>query len=423
MITVRQILSNPVFKTLLVLASGNFLSSVIRGIAALIQARWIDPETAGEFMKYGILTGYLVVGLVFVHDALMRQYPYLLGKGEKEEALQCVSAAKWWYMMLSYLFSSLFTALAIYSVFLDEWRAVAGWLVQIPIVWLTFYGAYLGVLYRTSNEFQRLSANSVIVSIIGFVLLAPVKWYGYWGMCLRVSLQAIADIYLNHRFAPLHIRSHFNFNSLKSLAKMSIPLSIPGYINTSLMTATISFIIVQSLGERSLGLYGIALTFQAMAATMTSALNQMYWPRIAAKYGETHSVLACFRFSIKPALANLAAGVAAAGVLCMTVGYFIEILTPKYIDAISVTRILSIWIPIFAIGLPLTILTISLRYKVLFFLSIVKFIFLLTLINLLPKTLNMIAMSLVLSSLLSMIIGYLFLFYFCTKEKTTLIRS
>ena len=45
---------------------GNVLVAVIGAISTLVYGRWIGPEVLGEFNKYGILTGYLTFGIIFV---------------------------------------------------------------------------------------------------------------------------------------------------------------------------------------------------------------------------------------------------------------------------------------------------------------------------------------------------------------------
>jgi hypothetical protein len=124
----------------------------VSGIGGVVQSRWISPEVFGEFRQYGILTGSLNIGLIIVQDALMRQYPYLIGRGEQGEALKVAAAAKWWYLALSYVFSLAFLVLALFAVLHADLRAAMGWGVQIAAVWSAFYGVYLGVMYRTSQD-------------------------------------------------------------------------------------------------------------------------------------------------------------------------------------------------------------------------------------------------------------------------------
>ena len=112
----KKILKSPSLQTLGIFAGGNLLVAVLGGLGSLLQARLVGPEVLGELAKFGILTGYLNVGLVLVHDGLMRQFPYLLGQGNKEEALKVAAAAKWWYLFLSWLFTLFFIPMNIAKI-------------------------------------------------------------------------------------------------------------------------------------------------------------------------------------------------------------------------------------------------------------------------------------------------------------------
>jgi len=149
--------------------------AVLGGLSGLVQARWLAPEILGEFRRFGILPSYLNIGLVIVHDGLSRQFPYLLGKGDKERALKVAGCAKWWYLMLCWVFSLFFAGLSLRSVIKGDYRAAVGWGAQIPWIWANIYGLYLGVMYRTSSEFKRLAYNSVSENLVGFCSLILVK--------------------------------------------------------------------------------------------------------------------------------------------------------------------------------------------------------------------------------------------------------
>lgn len=406
----KKIIANPSIQTLGIFAGGNFLVAVIGGISSLIQARWISPEIFGEFRKYAIPTNYFAIGLIFVHDGVMRQYPYFIGKGEAEEGIQFVRAAKWWYLCLCHFFSSIFLILIGTSLWHGNFRAAAAWGVQIASIWMLVYGAYLGVIYRTSNDFKVLSINNSKGSVFGFVLLPLVNLLGYWGLCARSALQTAFTLYLNHHRVPLKESARFDPKRLATLVRISLPLSIPGYVNTSLLTATINYSVFHFLTERDLGIYGVASTLQAMGMTVTSAMQQMYWPRIGKKYGETHSLSACVNYALKPTVLTILAGTAIAAFVCIVISPFIRLFIPKYIDAIPIIRILALNIPLGAASIPFISYVMALKYKTLLSLSMVQTATCILCILILPKSLSMVAWSVVFGLLSYIVGGYLSLF-------------
>jgi hypothetical protein len=414
----REIIKAPSFRTLGVFAGGNFLVAVLGGIGGLIQARWIDPDVFGEFRKFGILTAYLNIGLVVVHDGLMRQYPYLLGQGKTADAFKVAGTAKWWYLLVSWFISILFMGLSLRSVLQGDYRAAVGWSIQILVVWGAIYGAYLGVMYRTSSDFKRLTYNSVIACVFGFGALVIVKMWGYWGLAIRAALSNSVALYVSRRYVPVKVKANLDVRGLIDLAKISLPLSIPGYIGTSFLTATMSFIVLKYCGQHGLGIYGIALTFQAMAMTLTTAIHQMFSTKLTYKFGETEDVVACLKWARYPTLLSVAASSGLGVVLCIMIGPFIRLVLPKYADAIPVIQILSISLPLSALQLPLIIIKTALWYKSVTSLTATRVLVSLGSVAVFPKTLIVIVACLLLGEACSVIVGFGILNYKKRERKT-----
>src|SRR5690606_29030023 len=120
--------------------SGNLLTAGISAMSGLLYGRWIAPVTLGEFNKYGILTGYLGLGIVLVDGAFQRHLPYFLGRGEQEQALEIASIAKWWYSVLVYLGVVIFGILSISAAVRSDLQGFLGWVGHIPLYAMSTYG-------------------------------------------------------------------------------------------------------------------------------------------------------------------------------------------------------------------------------------------------------------------------------------------
>ena len=396
----------PTTKMIGVFAGGNFLASAISGISGILYSRWIGPEELGEFSKYGILTGYLGIGLIIVHGALPRQYPYLLGQGDIDEARSISAAAKWWYLIFTWIGTAIFAVLAICSLFAEDYRALFGWLAQIPALWMAIYGLYLQTMYRSNSDFVKLSNNQVITSVSAFLMLIFVKFFAYWGFLGRFFTQGLINVYVHRRFNPAKVKAKFDLNRLKKLAIMSLPLSVPAYIDTYLLNSTISFFILNYLGERDLGIYAWALMLQGMLMILVRAIHQIYVTKITIKYGETNSLLECFNFSLKPTALSVGASIVLAIVFHFTIAPFIELVAPRYIGSIPVIRILIWQMPLFASGLGLIVMTSALWYKELIGMRLAKTVLCLGIILLLPRNVNGVASGIILSDLFYYLLGY-----------------
>lgn len=391
-------------------AGGNFLASAISGVSGILYSQWISPEELGEFNKYGILTGYLGIGLIFVHGALPRQYPYLLGKGELEEAAHVSSAAKWWYLCFSWIGTAIFLALTLHALWQQDYRAVFGWASQIPALWMAIYGLYLQSMYRSSNDFVKLSNNQLVASITAFVLLALVKFFSYWGFLVRFFIQGGISVWIHERLNPAPVKAKFDLMRLKDLAKISLPLSVPAYIDSYMLNSSISFFVLTYLGKNSLGIYSWALMLQGMAMILVRAIHQIYVTKVTMKFGQTESISSCFNYSIKPTLISVGVSILIAIIFSSAIGPFIQLAAPNYVSSIPILKILIWQMPLFAAGLALIILTIALKYKFIIGIRLIKTAVTISLILLFHDDLRSIAMSIIAGDLVFYALGYCGLF-------------
>lgn len=414
----RKILKSSSLRTLGIFAGGNFFAAVLGGLSGLIQARWIGPEVLGEFAKFSILTIYFNIGLVLVHDGLCRQFPYLLGKGNKDAALKIASTAKWWYLLLCWFFSLIFAVLSLMSVLRRDYRSAIGWGAQIPFIWSAIYGVYLGVMYRSSQDFKQLSYNSVIAKVVDFSALIMVKIWGYWGLAARTVTGSVVGLYLGRHYVPVKVKAALDVKVLKDLARISLPISIPGYISTSFLKASLSFIVLKYCGQHELGIYAMAISFQAVAMTLTGSIHQMFITKLNYKYGETEDIAVCLKWAWTPMLLSVAISMVLALALCLVIGPFTTIFLPKYVEAIPVIRILALQLPLSAAGLPLLLINTALWYKSTAALTFTNMLACLTAVAMLPKTLNVIVSCIIFGGVCNLIVGYAILEWKRRKKKT-----
>ena len=376
------------------------------GLGGLIQANWLNPEVFGEFRKYSILTTYLSLGYCVVHDGLIRQYPYLLGKGDTKAALHIAGVAKWWYSFITILYISVFTVLSIIALLNQHYRAAIGWGAQITSSILMTYGAYLAVMYRTSANFKRLSFNNIISTVLGTFELVFVKIWDYWGLAIRFIILNLTSVWLNHHFLPVKVKALFDYKELRNLAKISLRFSVPGYLHSSALMASTNALILYFSGEGGLGIFAMAVMIQGMALTFTDALNQIFYVKITTKYGETEDVYKCLRYARFPALIGFLVSVILTISLLLIISPFIHFVLPKYDASINIIQILSFSIILKGASLPLIVIGSALWYKTFTFGCIVNFCFTLIIVIISPKTPTMIAAATISGQFAEMCVGY-----------------
>ena len=366
--------NSPSFVSICVFASGNLLVSVLSALGGIIQARWISPEVMGEFRKYGILTGYFTVFLVVANDGLARQYSYLIGKGDREESERVAAAAKSWYLLSSWLATAVFGVLAALAGLRSDWVAVVGWSTQVVLSWSTLYGAYLGILYRNAHDFKKLTVNMLAGSVTSFALLVAVKFFGFWGLCIKQAAGAWAGLWLTVRNVPLKVRPALDSARLLHLAKIGIPMSLAGYLSTSLWSSTEAFLILKQCGEKALGLVAVALFIVGAAQTLTNSIHQVYVPRITQHFGKDDDFVASLRFTLKPTVINFLVSLAIVAATLVCIAPLMRLIIPKYVEAVPSIRLLIWMLPIQALQMPFTLLKANLMYWHLFVPAVAGFL-------------------------------------------------
>ena len=404
------------FRTAAIFTSGNLVVAMAGVISSLLYGRWIDPEMLGEFNKYRILTGYLGFGIFFVDAAFQRRFPFFLGKGDTAKAKEIASIAKWWYLLLVWLGIFIFGGLAVKAFLEKNSHALLGWLVQVPIYAVATYGLYLKILYRSNEDFLKLNKNMLIVAGSGLLILPMVYFFQYTGLAIRAFLNNSINVITHWANAPFRIKAKFSKKGLIDLAKVSLPLQIPVYLDVAFLKASISLMILNFLGEKELGIYGMALMMQGFLLVFSGSLNQIFTTKIMLKYGKNNDFKKTFRYIIKPTLLATGLGFIIVIIANIAIEPAVSVLIPKYIDTIVVFRILAFEMVFVLAHSPFKLFVSALMYKELIVLRVIKALSAFSLIYLIHDGLINIAVTLLSANALYVIAGYVFLLYKIRKS-------
>jgi O-antigen/teichoic acid export membrane protein len=407
---IKKILKSPTSKMAAKFTGGNIIVALIGAASAIVYGRWIGPEILGEFNKYGILTGYLTIGIIFVDAAFQRHFPYYLGKSQKKKALEIAAVAHWWFLILFLLGGLIFATLALYNLFIKDFRAFWGWTVQILSFGIMTYGLYLGTLYRSNKDFLKLNKNMLVTAGIGLLALPLVYFFNFFGFAFRKILQDLTNLYMLRKHVPFVVKPKFDKAILIDLFKISLPLQIPVYLDTKLLKASIGLIILNTQGEKALGVYAMAIMFSGFLMIFSKSLNQIVTTKIALKYGSNDNIKATFMYIIKPVLKLVLVGILLLlGFIIIidpTVAYFL----PKYVDSILIAQILSLELILALIRSPFTLFTSSLMFKSLIIQRGSKVLFTFILLLFFHDSLTQIVIVIIFSNFLNVLYGYFVLY-------------
>src|SRR5690606_13442382 len=129
---------------------------------SLIQARFIGPEITGFCSAFSIPVGYLWILTLGVPSAIQRELPYLLAKGERENALLLTQTAQSYSIIMGGLCGAAFAILSARAWWRGDYMSAAGWAFQIIAAFLAIYNSYINTLYRTNDEFVKIGKSKFI---------------------------------------------------------------------------------------------------------------------------------------------------------------------------------------------------------------------------------------------------------------------
>lgn len=405
----RHLNNNKTLKVILKFTSGNLIVSLISAISMLLYGTWIEPEVLGELKQFGILTGYFGMSLILIDAGFRRSYILEVGKGNDVRSEKIAGAAQFGYILLTIIGAGVFLVLTIIAMFKGEFRSAVGWLAQITVLALTIYGSYFNTLYKSNNEFLTLNRNNIQSVIFSFILLPLVYYFEYFGLALRQFSSKGMQLTLNSLRAPLKIRPKQNWAELKRLARVSVPLQFPAMLESSVLKPSISLFVLYYFSKDGLGLFTYALLMQSFFMTLGSSINQVLITKFNLLYAKKNSYVSSVKYMIKPIVFAFILGSIVALIVSFFLPGLIDYFLPKYSKSGIILGILIFQLVFRLLSSPLSILSISLKYKTRLFLTLIKSFFLILLIFVFPKEIIYIAYAMVISDAIFILLGYLFI--------------
>lgn len=316
------------------LAGGNLISSALRMVGGVLQARFVAPSVLGLFNGIGLIQGYTRFLQVGILNGLNRELPYYFGKGDHQRVKELASAAQAWAIVLGVTVAVSLNGVAVWYLIHGDWLPAAGWATNAITVFIFFYGGlYLQATYRTAHDFARLSFVNVVQNAAAVVLIVLIVLMNFYGMCLRAIISALAGLAMLHYWRPIPVRPAWNLRHLKHLLVIGLPIFGVGELYQFWQTLE-GTLVLQQLGRHGMGLYAMVVVVFTTLEMLPMAVSQVLYPRMAEQYGRTGRLGGLFRMSILPMLAT------AAGMVPLIVAgwWLAEPLTrwlvPNYLEAV-----------------------------------------------------------------------------------------
>ncbi|MGD9992106.1 MAG: oligosaccharide flippase family protein [Salinivirgaceae bacterium] len=396
-------------QTALFFSFSAILMSVIQMGTNLLVIRWVSPEEIGVWNTFNLVLVYGMALQLGIFNGLNREYPFLLGSGDKYLAMKLASTALFIarVCMLISLIATILVFLFLLSI--DGYSieySFALLIVGLNLV-LMFYQNYLLVTYRTNKAFNQLAAAYLWQSLLLLISLPIVYFYAYWGLLIRFLLLAVSLILLLNFKKPLKIVPEWNYHRFKTLLKTGMPIFVNAYLQG--FASTINRIVLVDLaGFLAIGLYSPALAVLGVSKLLPSVLGQFLYPKMSFEFGKNNDKVKLWKWTWQSSLGIMAILAPFAIMGWYLMPYVVELFFPKYTDGIEAAQFAIISGVFSAATVGFVVLSSLKAFKIMYFITTIKIVlnivFMYLMVAHFPLLLG-VSMGLVISDILFFVIG------------------
>ena len=337
---IRSIFSNDTFRSISNLTGGNSAAIVIAIVSSIIQARFVSPEDLGYFNGFAIITGYLFFLNLGLHSSVQRLYPYYVGKGDKENAVDVVEICHAWNVALSAFVCIFFIGLSIYSIVIGNWKAALAWFAQAFLAISMIYGVYLNTTYTTSSNFTPLAKGTFFGSLFTLVTLPLFLVQPYVALAVKNVVNTTIPLLYWHLKRPLRPNWTFSWKKWFKYNKLGLPIFASFYGANILWRAIENTLVLKSLGIRELGLYSVCLMIFSVVNNIPQSITAVYTTKIIREFGRTENVGDAIRLCRKPLILGTVILILVILAMGTILPVIVPIVIPKYAETVPVVLLM-----------------------------------------------------------------------------------
>jgi len=311
-------------------SAGSLASSILGTLGGFLIIAWVPPKELGIWRSVLILQSYVALLHVGVVHGLNRELPFLMGKGTKEYIRAASTAQAFSFGVASFLalgaLASLFLPLNIkvkYSLFAVFMISSAGILIN-----------YLSVVFRAAQEFEIVGKISFAVAFAGALGLALVRYWGFWGIPLRLILISVCQLFLLLLFKPLKVPFDFNVKVFGSLLKVGVPLYASGCLIQLALTFPNTILLIEN-GAEAVGLFAPAMAAFGLMMMLPKSIGQYVYAKMSFRLGRTDDPKTLWPYAWKSSMGLVAVSLPIIAVATFLAPYMIHRFYPKYVECLS----------------------------------------------------------------------------------------
>jgi O-antigen/teichoic acid export membrane protein len=252
--------------------------------------------------------------------------------------------------------------IALIELLHQHWFEAVAWFIQVVAVWIALYVGFLDTTFRSGQEFER-RAKGQFMGAVSTAAILPVFWlWSFPAFVLRSIVGPLVSAIYMHIVRPVKVGWCLPWREFVDLVKRGLRLFVSDYLRYNFWLTVEIWLMLYVAGDKGVGLYVFSAMLTNMSLQVCTAINMVYIPQLAQRYGQTEKISACLKLVIKPTLLNLGISVIIICSFWFILPPIISFAFPKYLEAIPILKILILRIFLVSLTLPIFMLTILESY-------------------------------------------------------------
>lgn len=334
---------NKTLKNILYVFTAISISKFVGAFTSFLIPKILEPANYGVWVTLMLIVSYAPIIAFGTVEALLRQYPYFIGKGELKQAKDVESG-----VFSSIILSALLLILAGFSFHLFlKIESFENFLPQIRIMVLaSAMGLFSAFFYHRFAAHESFKAYGIIDSTRALLtLLIVVSFSWFWGLKGTVYGFAITEFIMCILLAILSfyicggVGVNFNRDLIWNAVRIGFPISIVWWVMT-LESSMDRLVSAWLLGKTSTGYYGLGLSIVSIIILIPRAVNRVFYPKINEGIGKNLDLKALSFLVIQPGRVFSILLPIIIGILILTIPLIYQFIFPKYYNGLISAQIL-----------------------------------------------------------------------------------
>ena len=323
-------------------SAGTQIAQFITLIAAVCSRRFLGPAQTGIWTTLQILVDYSKYSTLGTMDAVSREIPYRIGKGELDAAENIKNLAATFVLIGSFVIAAALFAFALITRGRFRPEITYGLMWISVLIILQRLNNLLIALLRSFKRFEVEARLMIVSALVNAFLVAGFAYYfKIYGFIWAMILSFLFNIVFVLSQYPFRFRWALDAAALKPLVSFGFPLMILG-VGMTLFRSIDKIIIAKFLGFEQLGYYSIALMAVSYISNFPISIGIVLLPHFQERHGRSDNPRDMESYLLKSARAMALSLPILLAAVWLLAPYGIEVFLKKFMPGILSMKILAL---------------------------------------------------------------------------------